>query len=479
MTTRSRFVAVFGALVREEWRIHVTLFGGARFLLMPIFLSAAAIATAAALSETGTVQSTVVDWIHVFAIGFGLYSGTAGFAGSDMLEHVFGEREYLLGTAATVPVSRRVLLGLFLLKDALFYGGFVVVPLAVAVVPFVGLSAQLPAVLVGLWLSVWLAYVTGMVITVSFIAVRTRRVPRSVLVLVAASGAGGLYATGRYTDAWALVVSFDAGPLAGGLLFGLIALVGTLSLVVYDPTYRPLSRTHANEYDRISGLLPGGDPLVAKSLLDLHRSSGGLAKPFVSVGILVLVVAGLLEVVESITTIEPAPGLFFGSVLGLSAFTTYNWLTQFDDIGAYLRHPVSVEDVFRAKAFAFVVVGAPTVILPYLLSAYWFDATALDAITGLFVVVGYAAYYYGLTVFVAGFSPNEFLFDGARFACFGLGVTVVLLPTLLVSIAVATPTFPVAGLLWLASLALGSLGLVMTRRAARRWANAYAAGRLR
>ncbi|WP_247728484.1 hypothetical protein [Halovivax limisalsi] len=463
------------ALAREEWRLHVRLFGGVRFLAIPAILAVFAVGTAVALAETGTSMAGVVRGLHVFALGFGLYAGTGGFAGSDMIEDVFGPHSFLLTTAAWLPVSRRLVLGLFLLKDAVFYGIFFVGPMALAVL---GLEGAAPAALSSTaiqWLSLWLAFAFGMAVTVCAIAVRTRGVPSSAIGAVV----GGTIVALWWTDSLLAVVELvtTAGvvvEMAG--LAGLTLVMSVGGLSIYDPAHVPPSRTTPGRYEWLRARIPGGDPLVAKSILDLGRSSGGYAKPFVSVTILLVLVGGLVDVVASITGVAPAPGLFFGGVLGLSAFTTYNWLTQFDDVEAYRIHPISVPDLFAAKRLAFVLVGAPTVAIPYALAVVWFDATALDAAVGACVLAGYSLYYYGLTVALAGFSPNEFLFDGLRFGAFGLGVALALVPTLVVGFVLGSMTPGIAVVFVATSAILAAVGVVLSNRAAAYWTERYLDG---
>ncbi len=466
------------ALAREEWRLHARLFGGRRFLAIPVVLGAFAIGTALALTETGTSAGGVVLGLHVFAVGFGLYAGTAGFAGSDMIEDVFGPHSFLLGTTPSLPVSRRLFLGLFLLKDAVVYGLFFVGPMAFAFVGLEGLSSGTAGVVAVQWLSLWLAFVFGMVVTVGAISMSTRGVHSWAFALVVGLIGLGLWTTGSLLDAVAFVTT-GSSPIAAGGLALVTIVMGVLSLAVYNPEHSPPARTTPGRYDRLRTILPGADPLVAKSILDLGRSSGGYAKPFVSTGILLVLVGGLVAVVESITGVAPAPGIFFGAVLGLGAFTTYNWLTQFDDVDAYRIHPISVADLFEAKRLSFVLVGAPTLGLPYTVAVVWFDATLLDAIAGAAVLAGYSLYYYGLTVTLAGFAPNEFLFDGLRFGAFGAGVALVLLPTLVCAFVLVSPGRFLTGMLVVGSLALAVVGVALTRLAADYWGDRYLDGTVR
>ncbi|QFU84909.1 hypothetical protein [Natronorubrum aibiense] len=470
---------LFAVLFREEWRLHTRLFGGWRFALFPLVIATLAVGATVALRETGTAEGTIITGLHVLALCFGLYSGTAGFAGSDMLENVFGDLSLVLSTPATLPLSRRRLLGLFLLKDALFYTIAFVLPMAASNAVLVGRLARAPLAVGTLWLSLSLSFVAGMVLTVAVIAIRTRGVPAWAIASVVVVAIGGLWVLGLTPLVWAVFVPLEGSlASAGGLAVG-GAVVATASLVVYDPTYGHPSRTAGDRFARLSDAVPlesSTSALVSKTLLDLARSSGGVWKPFVSATILLALVAALVGLVETITGIAPAPGIFFGGVLGLTAFTTYNWLTQFDALEAYLVYPVSVADVFQAKRIAFVLVGAPTVAVPYLGAIYWFEATAVDAVVGALLLAGYALYYYGLTVYIAGFDPNEFLFDAVRFTLFTVGVAIALVPTLVAGFVVVPPSTTVALALALSGLGFGVVGYALSSRAGPRWNERYRAG---
>jgi hypothetical protein len=96
---------------------------------------------------------------------------------------------------------------------------------------------------------------------------------------------------------------------------------------------------------------------------------------------------------------QPAPAIALGSLLGLTAFTTYNWLT------AYL----------------------------------------------------------------AGLSPNEFLFDTLLFAVFSGAVAVPLVPVLVTAIALTGPGLGPSGVLAVGGGLLAAVGYGLTRRAGPRW----------
>lgn len=63
----------------------------------------------------------------------------------------------------------------------------------------------------------------------------------------------------------------------------------------------------------------------------------------------------------------------FGTLLGLGAFTTYSWVTQFESPRTYLRYPVDYADVFRGTLRAYLTLS---------LSAAVGSAVALSAVAG-------------------------------------------------------------------------------------------------
>ena len=212
LSTR-RLLAV---LFREEWRMHTQLFGGWRFAVFPVVIAVLAVSGTVALLETGTARGTIIGGLHALAVGFGLYSGTAGFAGSDMLENVFGRLSLLLSSSATLPLSRRRLLGVFLLKDALFYGVAFVLPMALASAALRQLSASTPLTIGLFWLSLWLVFAAGMATTVALIAARTRGVPPWAIGLAIGLTVVGTWATGSLSVVQSVLVPVRGAALAGG-----------------------------------------------------------------------------------------------------------------------------------------------------------------------------------------------------------------------------------------------------------------------
>ncbi|WP_435129323.1 hypothetical protein [Halobaculum sp. D14] len=468
---------VFRELVREEWRLHAELFGGRRFAPFPVVVAALTALAVGGAAFGGTDAATLVVSVHLLVLGFGAYTGTAGLVGTDMLEHVLGDVTLLLSSARVLPVSRRRLLGLFLLKDELYYAGLFLAPMALGFAPLVAAGGLAASTLPALWLSLTLTFSAGLASSFSGVALLTRGVRGRWL--AAAAGLAGVAAwrAGLLPAVVAVAVPIRAGVPAAVSLAVAALVVGAAALAVYDPTYRPPARTADDRFRPLQRRLPDPQGLVAKSVLDVARSTGGLWKPVVSVGILLGVAAGLAALSAVITGLRPAPGVFYGGIVGLSAFTSYNWLTQFDDVESYLAYPVSVAALFRAKRTAFLAVGGPVALAGYAVAVAATGTALLDAAVGAVLAAGLSLYFFGLTVALAGFDPNAFLFDPARFAAFFVGVAVPLVPVLLAGFAVAAGrSSALLGAVAVVGVVAGGVGAWLSEYAARRWTRHYAAG---
>lgn len=462
---------LFREMLAEEWRLHADLFGGRRFAAFPVVVAALGAATTWFLSLSGVTVATVVAGVHALAFAFGLHTGSIGFVGRDALENLLGDVTLLMFSARTLPVSRRRLLGVFLVKDVVYYAVIFLLPLTAAVSPLVyardpALLARLPL----LWATTTATFLLGIAVTFALVGLSTRGLPGRGVGLGAAAAAGLAWATGvDVASATPYALYVDPSPVAAAVAVVPAAALAAVGLLAYDPSTRSGARTADATFGRWRRRLGDGDGLATKSLLDVARSSGGLWKVLFSGGVLFAVSAALIGLTETVTGVEPSTGLSFGAVLGLTAFTTYNWLTQFDGPDEYLIYPVDVADAFAAKFRAFLVLAVPNGLAYFALAVLWFGAETAHVAVGAVLLLGIELYLFGLTVLLAGFSPNEFLFDSLLFAGFGLAVAVALVPVLVVALVVTPVSATLLGGLVAAGLALGAVGVGLYRRAVPRW----------
>jgi hypothetical protein len=460
---------IFAWMFREEYRLHAHLFGGRRFAAFPVFVAILAAGTVQFLTYAGTDFVAVVAGFHALVFAFGLHTGSIGFVGRDAQRNLLPTGTLLVFTARTLPLSRRRLVAVFLAKDAVYYAGLFLLPLTVGFVPAMVEGSLAPLDLPLLWVSTSATFVLGTAVTFAAIALTTRGLSGWIALLGLATGAGLLWVVEdlvRFTP-YALYAEATPSALAG-TGGSLLALLG-LGFLAYDPTYERPSRTVPNAFRAWYDRLPFEDAVLTKTVVDVRRSSGGLFKLVFSGGILFAVSAYLVEFAGSVTGVEPSTGVSFGAILGLSAFTTYNWLTGVDSPDDYLPYPVDVAAVFRAKFRAFLLLGPPVGVLYLVIAAVWRGIRPLEAVVGLALLLGSMLYLFGVTVYLTGFSPNEFLFDTLLFAVFFAAVAVVLVPVLVVGFVLSPiPPLALVGLA-VAGVVAGLLGLGLYRRAVPKW----------
>jgi len=465
-------------MLREEWRLHARLFGGWRFAAFPVVVASLAASAVAALAWAGVEVAVAIAGLHALVFAFGLQTGSMGLVAQDALERVLGEISLLMSTWHHLPLSRSRMIAAFLLRDLVYYTLLIFLPLAVAFVP-AGLLYEdaLLAAAPKLVVSLPATFALGLATTTAIIALVQRGVSGKLLAtgVLAAVGAGiwmGLPIAaaspyGLYADPSLLAV---AGTVVG---IAITATVGFAGLGRSEP--RP-ARTREPALDALADRVGDERGLVARSLLELSRSAGGLGTIAFSATVLLAVAGGVVALVSQIAGVDPQAGLTFGPLLGLSAFTSYNWLTTAADAPSYRRFPLSIGDVIAAKRRALALVGLPTGVAALLVALAWLGTTPTDAAFGVLLFVGVHQYVGGLTAFLAGLQPNEFLFDTLLFTAFGAAVLVPVAPLLVVGLVVPSPGAVLLGAVAVTALALGAIGTVLGRRAGPRWEARYQRG---
>jgi hypothetical protein len=465
---------LFAVMCREEFRMHAELFGGRRFAAFPSFVGlVAAGAVWLVTAQTATSVGAVVGGLHALVFVFGLHTGSVGLVGRDAMRNLIGDATLVLYSARTLPLSERRLLGAFLLSDLAYYAVLFLLPLSLSpAVAGVG-----PARLGLLWLSTTLTFALGLAVTLSAISLSARGAPGWTTLLALAASLGGAWVVG-YDPVALTPYGLWVAPAAGTLAVALVAplVLGVAGYLLIDLDAERSSRTTPAAFGRWHERLPTDRPLVVKTLLEVSRSSGGLAKIGVSAGLLFAVVVGLLAVAESLTGLAPSVGVSVGAMVGLSAFTTYNWVTTVDARSDYAADPLSVGALFRAKFRVFLLTGVPTALGYLLLAGLVLGGRPVELTVGAVLTCGLLVYLFGLTTLLAGLRPNEFLFDTVLFAAFSVAVAAVLVPVLVVGLTLA-PLSPVllgGTLAW--GLLAGVVGLLAYRRAIPRWTTRFRTG---
>jgi HAD superfamily hydrolase (TIGR01450 family) len=350
-------VALFRRMLVEEYRLHTKLFGPARFLLFPAFVAVLVGSGVYLLSLTGTSMGAVVAGLHALVVFFGLQVGTLGLVGRGAMRDVLGDVTLLAFSARTLPISWGRLLGAFLVKDLVYYATFFLTPLVLGFVPVALAGGFSPGQVGLLWVTLLWTFGLGTAGSIALVGLGTRS--KIAFVAVVAGLTGFALLRGRaLVGVTPYAVYTDPTPATAAIALVPLVVVTLLVPLLFEPATGGSTRRVRTDRYRTLQRVPGIDGPTARPLLEVARSSGSVWKVAFSLGVLFGVAALLLNRVAAATSINPSAGIAFGTLLGLGSFTTFNWVTQFDDPREYLRYPTGMDAVFGAKFRAHLALAA-------------------------------------------------------------------------------------------------------------------------
>jgi len=452
-------------MIREEWRLQAELFGD-RFAVFPLVVAAFGGIGVWLLTVTGTSMDAIAAGVHGLVFFFGLQVGTIGLVGRDALRDVLGDVTMLVFSARTLPVTWRRLLAIFMLKDLLYYSALFLAPLAVGYAA-VALSSGVPATQVALlWLTTTGAFALGVGTSLTLAGVGTRS--RAAVVALVGLLAVGIV-TGHLDPATLSPYGFYSDPSVRTALTGFGPALALLALgpLAFEPVDSGVARSATDRYSRLRATIRDHDGVATRTVLEVARSSGSVWKVLFSMGVLFGVTVFLVREVASASTLTPSYGIAVGTLLGLGAFTTYSWVTQFDGAADYRRFPVSMDAVFAGKRRAYLLLSVPAGLVYLALALLWVPAG--EVLIGAVVFPLVAVYVFGVTAYVTGFSPNELLFDTPLFVAFGAALALVSIPLIVAALAYGQAPTTATGVAIGVSVLAALVGIALARRAGPRW----------
>ena len=123
-------------MFKEEWRLHTTLIGGlgSGFFPLLIFIMTLILVT---LSPTILFKMDLFTTIVIsqaMAFSYGIFVGSLGQIGQQSMSMMFGQLNLLVQLPQSNPVSIRSIVGIFFIKDALYYLVYTIIPILLGLV---------------------------------------------------------------------------------------------------------------------------------------------------------------------------------------------------------------------------------------------------------------------------------------------------------------------------------------------------------
>jgi len=441
---------LFTAMVKEEWRVHSTMFGSLSFALFPVMIFGIAFMGAflIPLMQTTLPAGNLTLIVHANYLMLGIMVGGFGLLGNEVMNRRFGQASLLAYSARSLPLSEQFIFLNFVVKDTVYYFFLWVFPFGFGYVlasPFIGVSLASALLLL---LTLTLSFLFGLcaVFFLSTVYAKSRTALWLVLLVLGVSWGGFTVITGmnpalffpplllNSTFSWLnLFVSCTVLVLLFAVAILLFNPESVGSAKIYKDSLAPLMRRFK--------FMPN-PPLTAKDTIDLYRSGSMIGQTIFS---LLLPLAVIWFFLSLLGPYFPPHGLLFifAITTGIIASTMYTWVTMFDSFGPYACLPVAVSTLITSKLTTFSILQ----LIPAVFIAVVAILSGEVAYLIPSVVLGVAVSFYavGVMTWLCGLSPNVLVYDVKVLFVYLILVGIVL--TIFTAIAFANPYFALSSII--------------------------------
>jgi len=407
---------LFTNMVKEEWRVHSTMFGSLSFALFPVMIFGIAFMGSflLPLMRTTLPGGNLTLIVHATYLMLGIMVGGFGLLGNEVMNRRFGQASLLACSARSLPLSEKFIFSNFVIKDTVYYFFLWVLPFGFGYIlasPFIGVPLAHALLLL---LTLTLSFLFGLcsVFFLSAVYARSHLVLWLVLLAVVV-GLGGLAAmTGANPVLFFPPLLLNSAFTWANFLISctVLALLFGVAIVLFYPESVGSEKMYRDSFaplNRRFSFLPN-PPLAAKDTLDLYRSGSLVGQTIFS---FLLPLAVIWFFLSLLGPFFPPHGLLFvvAVTTGVIASTMYTWVTMFDTFGPYSCLPVAVSTLITSKLTTF----AGLQVIP----AVFIAAVALLSGEGGYlipaVVLGISVSFYavGVMAWLCGLSPNVLVYD--------------------------------------------------------------------
>ncbi|QKQ98360.1 hypothetical protein GKQ38_02425 [Candidatus Nanohaloarchaea archaeon] len=454
-------------MIKEEWRMHSELFGGRNFALFPVVIFAASAFLVASSFVTGFTVGQIESGILALLFFLGLNVGSIGFISKDRAANLIGENNLLIYSSRTLPIQQRKIVSTFILKDLIYYAGLFVAPLSLGLVAINYFTPYSFLSIATAWVAGSGMFMLGVSISLAFASLYN--LGKEYLAGFTLPLAAVIY----YADVGLLEltpVAFFNNPGIGSFIAGFLpfTVLALYSVAIFKPSPGRKSRTSDAKFIEVRNWLDFDDTgIVAKSVLQLLRSSGGIIKIFFSYGLIFSFYVFMMSQIPFLTAGTAAPGLIAALILSIASLSTYNWITLNDRPSSYLKFPIEMHEVFDKKLSLYLVVSVPVSWVFMAVNTNLYGPTG--GIIGALSLPSISVYLVGVAAYLSGLEPNEMLFGARKFTIFMFSAGTVLVPMFVAGLMYSYAPMAISVGFLLFSMVMGLAGFHIFHEAARKW----------
>jgi len=441
---------LFTAMVKEEWRVHSTMFGNLSFALFPVMIFGIAFMGSflLPLMKNTLPAGNLTLIVHANYLMLGIMVGAFGLLGNEVMNRRFGQASLLSYSARSLPLSERFIFANFVIKDTVYYFFLWVLPFGFGYIlasPFIGVPLVNALLLL---LTLALSFLFGLC-GVFFLSAVYARSRLSLLLILLATGAGlaGLAVmTGMNPVLFFPPLLLNSSFTWANFLIScaLLALLFSVAIVLFSPESVGSEKTYKDSFAplmRRFSFLPD-PPLTAKDSLDLIRSGSLVGQTIFS---FLLPLAVIWFFLSLLGPFFPPHGLLFllAVTTGVIASTMYTWVTMFDTFGPYACLPVAVSTLIGSKLTTFAVLQVIPAV--FIASVALLSGEIAYLVPAVVLALSVAFYAVGVIAWLCGLSPSVLVYDVKVLFIYLILVGIVL--TIFTAVAFANPYYALSSVI--------------------------------
>jgi hypothetical protein len=435
---------LFANMVKEEWRVHSTMFGSLSFALFPVMIFGIAFMGSflIPLMQTTLPAGNLTLIVHASYLMLGIMVGGFGLLGNEVMNRRFGQASLLAYSARSLPLSEKFIFSNFVIKDTVYYFFLWVLPFGFGYIlasPFIGVPLASALLLL---LTLTLSFLFGLcgVFFLSAVYARSHLVLWLVLLAIIV-GVGGLAAiTGMNPVLFFPPLLLYSAFTWANFLFSctVLALLFGVAIVLFNPESVGSEKMYKDSFAPLTrrfSFLPN-PPLAAKDSLDLYRSGSLVGQTIFS---FLLPLAVIWFFLSLLGPFFPPHGLLFvvAVTTGVIASTMYTWVTMFDTFGPYACLPVAVSTLIASKLTTFAILQVIPAV--FIAAVALLSGEAAYLIPAVVLGISVSFYAVGVMAWLCGLSPNVLVYDVKVLFVYLILVGIVL--TIFTAAAFANPYF--------------------------------------
>jgi hypothetical protein len=422
---------VLFSMIKEEWRIHSSIFGSIMFAFFPIILMI--FSFAGSLLVPIFIEILPLKQIlllsHFSFVLLGLSVGAFGLLGREAMNRRFGHASLIAYSSRNLPISERRILLNFYIKDIIYYFLLWILPfilgfaiasklISIDIIYSILLLITLTlSFLIGLSISFFLStlYVHSLKLLIGFV----------LLLLII----GTFFVVYLKIDLFSLLppLLFFYDRSLSQIIISLVIIIflSALSIMFMKVEYAEKKRRFKNRLESLSNKFRFSNYslFIAKDFLDLDRSEGGIGKIIFSFLFPIAIIWIMLYFFLKFVPVNFL--LIFSILLGVISSSVYNWLTEFDLFTSYSFLPIKVSTIMKSKLHSYVIINLISVFILAIL-AIWTDQISYF-FHALFMFVSISFYTLSITVYLTGLYPNVLLYNAKIFLIYVLSISPILL----------------------------------------------------